>query len=51
MADALGMVETRGFIGMVEAADALLQRVGRRPSTVAVSVVNRVPVGSGLGSS
>lgn len=25
MADALGMVETRGFIGMVEAADAMVK--------------------------
>ena len=25
MADALGMIETRGFVGMVEAADAMLK--------------------------
>ena len=25
MADALGMIETRGFVGMVEAADAMVK--------------------------
>jgi microcompartment protein CcmL/EutN len=27
MADALGMIETRGFVGMVEAADAMVKAV------------------------
>jgi homoserine kinase len=36
---------------LIEAADALFRQAGRRPAAVAVRAVNRVPVGSGLGSS
>lgn len=35
----------------IAAAEALFRRAGRRPSALAVRMVNRVPVGSGLGSS
>jgi homoserine kinase len=44
-------VPTDGRNLLIEAADTLFRRAGRRPAAVAVSVVNRVPVGSGLGSS
>ncbi len=36
---------------LVEAAEALFRRVGRRPAAVFIRAVNRIPVGSGLGSS
>lgn len=36
---------------LVEAAETLFRHVGRRPSQVSVRMVNRIPVGSGLGSS
>ena len=36
---------------LLQAADELFRRVGRRPAAAAVRMVNRVPVGSGLGSS
>jgi len=39
--DALGMVETRGFIGAVEAADAMVK-------AARVELVGKVQVGSGL---
>ncbi|MBP6789166.1 MAG: hypothetical protein KA170_16365, partial [Candidatus Promineofilum sp.] len=44
-------VPTDGRNLLIEAADTLFRHAGRRPSAVAVNVVNRVPVGSGLGSS
>jgi ethanolamine utilization protein EutM len=39
--DALGMVETRGFIGSVEAADAMVKAAN-------VTIVGREQVGDGL---
>ena len=39
--DALGMVETRGFIGSVEAADAMVKAAN-------VTIVGREEVGDGL---
>jgi ethanolamine utilization protein EutM len=39
--EALGMVETRGFIGAIEAADAMVK-------AARVELVGRVQVGSGL---
>ena len=39
--DALGMVETRGFIGAVEAADAMVK-------AARVELIGKVQVGSGL---
>ncbi len=36
---------------LLQAADTLFQRAGRRPAAVSVSALNRIPVGSGLGSS
>ena len=39
--EALGMVETRGFIGAVEAADAMVK-------AARVTLIGRVQVGSGL---
>jgi ethanolamine utilization protein EutM len=39
--DALGMVETRGYIGAVEAADAMVK-------AARVELVGKVQVGSGL---
>lgn len=41
MADALGMIETRGFVGMVEAADAMLK-------AAKVDLVGYEKVGNGL---
>lgn len=41
MADALGMVETKGFVGMVEAADAMLK-------AAKVDLVGYEKIGSGL---
>lgn len=41
MADALGMVETKGFVGMVEAADAMVK-------AAKVDLVGYEKVGSGL---
>ena len=39
--DALGMVETRGFIGSVEAADAMVKAAN-------VTIISREEVGDGL---
>jgi ethanolamine utilization protein EutM len=39
--DALGMVETRGYIGAVEAADAMVK-------AARVELIGKVQVGSGL---
>jgi homoserine kinase len=36
---------------LIEAADVLFRRAGRRPSSFSARAVNRIPVGSGLGSS
>lgn len=41
MNDALGMIETRGFIGAVEAADAMLKAAN-------VNLVGTEKIGSGL---
>src|ERR1700722_2191964 len=41
MADALGMIETRGFVGMVEAADAMVK-------AAKVELVGFEKVGNGL---
>jgi ethanolamine utilization protein EutM len=41
VADALGMVETKGFVGMVEAADAMLK-------AAKVDLVGYEKIGSGL---
>mgnify|MGYP001329748617 CR=1 FL=1 len=46
-----GKVPADGRNLLLQAADALFRRVGRRPAAAAVRMVNRVPVGSGLGSS
>jgi len=36
---------------LVQAADTLFQRAGRRPAALTVNADNQIPVGSGLGSS
>ena len=41
MSDALGMIETKGFVGMVEASDAMVKAAN-------VSLVKTVPIGGGL---
>lgn len=41
MTDALGMIETRGLVGAVEAADAMVKAAN-------VSLIGREQVGSGL---
>jgi len=41
MADALGMIETRGFVGMVEAADAMVK-------AAKVELVRYEKIGGGL---
>ncbi len=41
MADALGMIETRGFVGMVEAADAMVK-------AAKVELVGYEKIGGGL---
>ncbi len=41
MADALGMIETRGFVGMVEAADAMVK-------AAKVELVGYEKIGNGL---
>ena len=41
MADALGMIETRGFVGMVEASDAMVK-------AASVSLVKQVQIGGGF---
>ena len=46
-----GKVPTDGRNLLIEAADDLFRRAGRRPLAVDLRVVNRIPVGSGLGSS
>ena len=41
MTDALGMIETRGLVGAVEAADAMVKAAN-------VTLIGREQVGSGL---
>ena len=41
MADALGMIEVKGFVGMVEAADAMVKAAN-------VDLVKSIPIGGGL---
>jgi len=41
MADALGMIETKGFVAMVEAADAMVKAAD-------VRLVGRMAIGAGL---
>ena len=41
MADALGMIETRGFVGMVEASDAMVK-------AARVELIPHVKIGGGL---
>ena len=41
LGDALGMVETRGLVGMIEAADAMVKAAN-------VTIVSREQVGDGL---
>lgn len=41
MSDALGMIETKGYVGSVEASDAMVKAAN-------VSLVKTVPIGGGL---
>jgi ethanolamine utilization protein EutM len=41
MSEAIGMVETKGYVGSVEASDAMLKAAN-------VSLVKNVPIGGGL---
>ena len=41
MADALGMIETRGFVGMVEAADAMVKAAN-------VTIIGKEQIGGGF---
>lgn len=41
MSDALGMIETKGYVGAVEASDAMVKAAN-------VSLVKTVPIGGGL---
>jgi ethanolamine utilization protein EutM len=41
MSEALGMIETRGYVGSVEASDAMVKAAN-------VSLVKTVPIGGGL---
>ncbi len=41
MSDAIGMVETKGYVGSVEASDAMVKAAN-------VSLVKSVPIGGGL---
>lgn len=41
MKEALGMIETRGLIGSIEAADAMVKAAN-------VSLIGKVQIGSGL---
>jgi homoserine kinase len=46
-----GKVPTDRSNLLVETAETLFRTAGRRPSALAVRMINRIPVGSGLGSS
>ena len=41
MSEALGMIETKGFVGAVEASDAMVKAAN-------VSLVQTIPIGGGL---
>ncbi len=41
MSDALGMIETKGYVGAVEASDAMVKAAN-------VSLVKTVPIGGGM---
>ena len=41
MSDAIGMIETRGYVGSVEASDAMVKAAN-------VSLVKTIPIGGGL---
>ena len=41
MSEALGMIETKGYVGSVEASDAMVKAAN-------VSLVKTVPIGGGL---
>ncbi len=41
MSEALGMIETKGYVGSVEASDAMVK-------TANVSLVKTIPIGGGL---
>jgi microcompartment protein CcmL/EutN len=41
MNEALGMIETKGYVGSVEASDAMVK-------TASVSLVKTIPIGGGL---
>jgi len=41
MSEALGMIETRGYVGSVEASDAMVKAAN-------VSLVRTIPIGGGL---
>jgi len=41
MSDALGMIETKGYVGSVEASDAMVKAAN-------VSLVKTIPIGGGL---
>jgi ethanolamine utilization protein EutM len=41
MSDAIGMIETRGYIGSVEASDAMVKAAN-------VALVKTIPIGGGL---
>lgn len=41
MSEALGMIETRGYVGSVEASDAMVKAAN-------VSLVKTIPIGGGL---
>lgn len=41
MSDALGMIETRGYVGNVEASDAMVKAAN-------VNLVKTIPIGGGL---
>lgn len=41
MSDSIGMIETKGFVGSVEASDAMAKAAG-------VEIVKQVPIGGGF---
>lgn len=41
MSDSLGMIETKGFVGSIEAADAMVKAAN-------VGLIKTVPIGGGL---
>src|SRR5882757_4170902 len=41
MSEALGMIETKGYVGSVEASDAMVK-------TVNVNLIKTIPIGGGL---